>query len=119
MAEVKSLTQAQIIDKLATANEVSKAKMKDIIASINALAYVEAKKGFTLPGLGKLTLVKRKARKGRNPKTGEEIKIPAKTVVKFRVSKICKDAVLGTGTPKPAPAAKKAVKKVVKKVAKK
>jgi len=60
-----------------------------------ALAYKEAKNTFTLPGLGKLVLVNRKARMGRNPQTGEPIKIPAKRVVKFRVAKACKDAVLG------------------------
>jgi len=48
-----------------------------------------------LPGLGKLVLVNRKARMGRNPQTGEPLKIPAKRVVKFRVAKACKVAVLG------------------------
>jgi DNA-binding protein HU-beta len=60
------------------------------------LAYKEAKNSFTLPGIGKLVLVNRKARIGRNPKTGEQIQIPAKTVVKFRVAKACKEAVLAT-----------------------
>jgi hypothetical protein len=55
----------------------------------------EAKKGFTLPGLGKLVLVNRKARTGRNPATGEAIKIPAKKVLKFRIAKAAKDAILG------------------------
>jgi DNA-binding protein HU-beta len=60
------------------------------------LAYSEAKKGeFAVPGLGKLVKQKRKARLGRNPATGAEIKIPAKTVLKFRVAKAVKDAVLG------------------------
>jgi len=59
------------------------------------LAYKNAKNGFTVPGLGKLVLVNRKARMGRNPATGEAIKIPAKRVVKFRVAKACKDAILG------------------------
>jgi len=58
------------------------------------LAYREAKNSFTIPGIGKLVLVDRKARIGRNPATGEQIQIPAKTVVKFRVAKACKDAVL-------------------------
>jgi DNA-binding protein HU-beta len=58
------------------------------------LAYKEAKKGFVLPGLGKLVLVDRKARIGRNPKTGEAIQIPAKKVVKFRIAKAAKDAIL-------------------------
>jgi DNA-binding protein HU-beta len=60
------------------------------------MAYKNAKNSFTLPGLGKLVLVNRKARTGRNPATGETIKIPAKKVVKFRVAKACKDAVLNS-----------------------
>ena len=56
--------------------------------------HCEAKNGFKVPGLGKLVLVDRAARVGRNPKTGEAIEIPAKKAVKFRVSKACKDAVL-------------------------
>jgi DNA-binding protein HU-beta len=62
---------------------------------LTKLAYKNAKAGFTVPGLGKLVLMNRKARKGRNPATGETIQIPAKRVVKFRVAKACKDAILG------------------------
>jgi len=58
-------------------------------------AYKEAKNSFTFPGLGKLVLVNRKARMGRNPQTGEAINIPEKRVVKFRVAKAAKDAILG------------------------
>ncbi|HAS84425.1 MAG TPA: DNA-binding protein, partial [Verrucomicrobia bacterium] len=58
------------------------------------LAYAEAASGFTLPGIGKLMLVERAERQGRNPSSGESITIPAKTVVKFRVAKACKDALL-------------------------
>jgi DNA-binding protein HU-beta len=58
------------------------------------MAYKGAKDGFTVPGLGKLVKVKRKARMGRNPATGETIKIKAKTVLKFRIAKAAKDAVL-------------------------
>ena len=65
------------------------------IEALVALAYKNAKKSFTIPGLGKLILVNRKARMGRNPATGEAIKIPAKRVVKFRVAKAAKDAILG------------------------
>ena len=66
------------------------------MASLTELAYREAKKGeFVLPGLGKLVKQKRKARMGRNPATGATIKIPAKTVLKFRIAKAAKDAVLG------------------------
>ena len=58
------------------------------------MAYKNAKDGFTIPGLGKLVKVNRKARMGRNPATGEAISIPAKTVLKFRIAKAAKDAVL-------------------------
>jgi DNA-binding protein HU-beta len=60
------------------------------------LAYKEAKNSFTIPGLGKIVLVNRKARLGRNPATGATIQIPAKRVVKFRIAKAAKDAILGT-----------------------
>src|SRR5437762_4923500 len=91
------MTQAQIFAELADKREgVSKKQVKEFMAEITDLAYREAKKGeFAFPGLGKLVKQKRKARLGRNPATGEEIKIPAKTVLKFRVAKAAKDAVLG------------------------
>ncbi len=57
------------------------------------LAYKEAKNGFTVPGLGKLVVVQRKARTGRNPATGATIKIPAKKVLKFRIAKAAKEAI--------------------------
>jgi DNA-binding protein HU-beta len=66
------------------------------MASIVELAYKNAKNSFTLPGLGKIVLVNRMARMGRNPATGETIKIKAKRVVKFRVAKAAKEAILGT-----------------------
>ena len=66
-----------------------------MLEEIANLAHREAKNTFTLPGIGKLVLVNRKARMGRNPQTGEAIKIPAKRVVKFRVAKAAKDAILG------------------------
>ena len=67
-----------------------------IIDEMAMLAIAETKKAgaFTFPGVGKLVLVKRKARKGRNPATGEEINIPAKTVVKMRIAKACKEAIV-------------------------
>ncbi|MFN7141342.1 MAG: HU family DNA-binding protein, partial [Limisphaerales bacterium] len=68
----------------------------DVLDTLAELAYKNAKNTFTLPGLGKLVLVNRKARQGRNPATGETINIPAKRVVKFRVAKAAKDAILGT-----------------------
>ena len=68
----------------------------EFLEELSTLAHKEAKNTFTLPGLGKLVLVNRKARNGRNPQTGEAIKIPAKRVVKFRVAKAAKDAILGS-----------------------
>jgi DNA-binding protein HU-beta len=90
----KALTKSQIMTKLAETNNLKKKQTVEIIDSLVALAYKEAKNGFTIPGLGKLVLVNRKARMGRNPATGETIKIPAKKVLKFRVAKAAKDAVL-------------------------
>jgi len=95
MAAKKAMTKAQIADAIATNAGITKKLAAQILDDLVNLAYKEAKLGFTLPGLGKLVLVQRKARKGRNPQTGEVIKIPAKKVVKFRVAKACKDAVLG------------------------
>ncbi len=95
MAVKKAMTKAQIADAIAGKAEITKKLAAMILDEIAGLAYKEAKNGFTLPGLGKLVLVQRKARKGRNPQTGAVIKIPAKKVVKFRVAKACKDAVLG------------------------
>ncbi len=91
----KAMTKSQIIDHLATKLDLPKKTVVSGVETLVALAYKEAKNGFTLPGLGKLVLVNRKARMGRNPQTGEAIKIPAKRVVKFRVAKAAKDAILG------------------------
>lgn len=91
----KPLTKSQIADHLAKKGNVSKKFIGELMDEFAQLAYREAKNAFTIPGLGKLVLVKRKARMGRNPQTGAAIKIPAKRVVKFRVAKACKDAVLG------------------------
>ncbi len=91
----KPKTKSQIADHLASTFDLTKKTATAVIDELAALAYREAKNSFTIPGIGKLVLQKRKARMGRNPQTGEAIKIPAKTVVKFRVAKACKDAVLG------------------------
>ena len=88
------MTKSQVISKLAEQNDLPKRQVGEVLESLANLAYREAKNGFTLPGLGKLVLVNRKARMGRNPQTGEPIKIPAKRVVKFRVAKAAKEAVL-------------------------
>ena len=91
----KAMTKSQIIDHLATKLDLQKKTVVMGLEALVGLAYKEAKNGFTMPGLGKLVLVNRKARMGRNPQTGEAIKIPAKRVVKFRVAKAAKDAILG------------------------
>jgi len=91
----KALTKSQIADSIAKKTGVTKKVAVEVMAAFSELAYKEAKNSFTIPGIGKLVLVKRAARTGRNPQTGAAIKIPAKKVVKFRVAKACKDAVLG------------------------
>lgn len=91
----KALTKSQIAAEIATKTGVTKKAAGEILESLVDLAYKNAKNTFTLPGLGKLVLVNRKARMGRNPATGEAIKIAAKRVVKFRVAKAAKDAILG------------------------
>ncbi len=91
----KPMTKSQIADHIAKKADITKKAAGEILNEIAQLSYKQAKNSFTLPGLGKLVLVNRKARMGRNPQTGEPIKIPAKKVVKFRVAKACKDAVLG------------------------
>jgi len=91
----KPLTKSQIIATLAEKQGLAKKQISEILESIVDLAYKNAKNSFTLPGLGKLVLVNRKARMGRNPATGATIKIAAKKVVKFRVAKAAKDAILG------------------------
>jgi len=92
----KALSKSQLATAIAEKSEISKKQAVEILDHIATLAYKNAKNSFTLPGLGKLVLVNRKARTGRNPATGETIQIPAKRVVKFRVAKACKDAILGT-----------------------
>ena len=91
----KALSKSQIATEIATKIGITKKTATEVLECIVALAYKNAKNTFTLPGLGKLVLVNRKARMGRNPATGAEIKIPAKRVVKFRVAKAAKDAILG------------------------
>jgi DNA-binding protein HU-beta len=88
------LTKSQTLSHLAGKTGVSKKVAAQFIDELVKLAYKEAKNSFTIPGLGKLVLVNRKARLGRNPATGEQIQIPAKRVVKFRIAKAAKDAIL-------------------------
>ncbi len=87
------MTKGQIVEHLAKKLGTTKKVANGFLDELVALAYKEAKRGFTIPGLGKLHVASRKRRKGRNPATGETIVIPAKKVVKFKVSKTCQDAV--------------------------
>jgi DNA-binding protein HU-beta len=96
------LTKSQIIDALAAKAGVEKKTAETMLDSLAQLAYENAKEDFTVPGIGKLIVVDRKARTARNPQTGAEIQIPAKKALKFRVAKAAKDAILGAA---PAPAA--------------
>ncbi|MDX2176192.1 MAG: HU family DNA-binding protein [Candidatus Sumerlaeia bacterium] len=93
----KAMTKAQLMTYLADKSELPKKKIVELFDALTELAYKEAKKdaGFVLPGFGKLVVVKTKARTGRNPQTGESIKIPAKKRLKFRIAKAAKDAVGG------------------------
>ncbi len=88
------MTKTQTIAALAGKTGLSKSDVSNVLDQLAELAYAEAANGFTLQGIGKLLLVQRAERQGRNPATGESITIPAKTVVKFRVAKACKDALL-------------------------
>jgi DNA-binding protein HU-beta len=93
----KKLTKSALLQTIAQETDTDRktaAFFLDVIAEV-ALREVKKNGEFTLPGIGKLVKQKRKARMGRNPATGASIKIPAKTVVKFRVAKAAKDAVLG------------------------
>jgi DNA-binding protein HU-beta len=89
------MTKSQLADQIAGKAGITKKTAVQILDDLTAIAYKEAKNTFTIPGIGKLVLANRKARMGRNPQTGEAIKIPAKRVVKFRVAKAAKDAILG------------------------
>jgi DNA-binding protein HU-beta len=92
----KPMTKGELTSHFAKKFSLTKAQVNAFFDELASLAAVEAQRGFILPGLGKLVMVNRNARMGRNPKTGEAIMIPAKTVLKFRIAKACKDAVLGS-----------------------
>ncbi len=96
MAAKKPLTKSQIVTHFAKKFDLSKKTAATIVEEVAALAVAEAKKAgvFVLPGIGKLVISNRKARMGFNPATGEKIKIPAKRVVKMRLAKACKDAII-------------------------
>jgi DNA-binding protein HU-beta len=90
------MTQTQLVRSLAERCEVSNKTARAFLDTLAGMAITEVKKNgmFVLPGIGRLVRVDRKARTGRNPATGESIKIPAKKVVKFRVAKAAKDAIV-------------------------
>ncbi|MEA3210392.1 MAG: DNA-binding protein HU-beta [Chthoniobacter sp.] len=93
----KKLTKSALLQLIAAETETDRKTAAFFLDVITEIALREVKKNgeFTLPGIGKLVKQKRKARVGRNPATGASIKIPAKTVVKFRIAKSAKEAVLG------------------------
>ena len=92
----QQMTKTQIAAHFAEKFELPKKTATAILEELAALAATETKKvgAFTIPGVGKLVKAARKARIGRNPATGEPLKIPAKTVVKMRLAKVCKDAIV-------------------------
>ncbi len=91
----KKMSKTQIVAHLADKLGLTKRQVVEALDELVDLAYKQAKNSFTIPGLGKLVVVNRKARMGRNPATGEAIKIPAKRVLKFRIAKAAKDSILG------------------------
>ncbi len=92
----QKMTQTQLVKILAEKNGIANKAAKEFLEHLATLAIGEVKKNglFVLPGIGRLVRVDRKARTGRNPATGESIKIPAKKVVRFRVAKAAKDAIV-------------------------
>jgi len=90
----KMMTKSQVAGYIAGKFNLTKKQGTQILEELAALAAKQAKNGFVFPGVGKLVVVKRKARMGRNPQTGEPLKIPAKTVLKFRIAKAMKELAL-------------------------
>jgi len=90
----KAMTKSKIVASLAEKAQISKKAAAAFLEDLANLAHKEAKNGFTIPGIGKLVVRNYKARMGRNPQTGEPIKIPARRRLKFVVAKAAKDAVL-------------------------
>lgn len=87
----KPLPKYKVLEELATATGLKKKEVGAVLDALTELAYAQVNAGFVVPGIGKLAVVQRKARMGRNPATGEPIKIPAKKVLKFRIAKQAKD----------------------------
>lgn len=92
----KRMSQSEILNHFAQKFEIKRSQAKEFFEELSELAGREVKRNgeFVLPGFGKMVMAERKAREGRNPATGETIKIPAKTTLKFRVGKAMKDSVL-------------------------
>jgi DNA-binding protein HU-beta len=90
----RSMTKAQLVDHLAKRVGLTKKDTAKVLNELAAVAYKQAKSGFTIPGIGKLVVQRRKARNARNPATGEVIRGPARRVVKFRVSRTAQDAIV-------------------------
>lgn len=90
------MTKSDLLNKLAEKTEKSRKEVMAFLDALAEVAYAQVKSAgeFTLPGFGKLVKKNRAARMGRNPATGEQIQIKAKTVVKFRVAKAAKEAIL-------------------------
>jgi len=96
------MTKSELIIAMVKESKLEKKQTKMFLESLTSLVTKEVKKGGEVPltGLGKFKVSKRKARMGRNPQTGEAIKIPARTVVKFTVAKALKDVIRGGAKPK-------------------
>ena len=96
MADARRMGKSELFAHFAERFDMKRAQAREIFDEMNALAEKELKRSgeFVIPGMVKLVVQKRKARMGRNPATGEQIKIPAKTVVKARIAKQMKDAVM-------------------------
>src|SRR5947199_10208907 len=92
----KRMSKSEVINHFAEKYGMKRAQVKELFEEMANLAASEVKENgeFVLPGFGKLVLSERKAREGRNPQTGETIQIPAKTTLKFRLSKGMKDSVV-------------------------
>jgi DNA-binding protein HU-beta len=91
----KPLTKTKIVAALAEQVDIPKKTSAAYLEALATMAHKEAKNGFTIPGVGKLVVRNYKARMGRNPQTGEAMKIPARKRLKFVVAKAAKDAALG------------------------
>ena len=92
----KALSKSQLASLIAEQAGITKKTSIEILDLLAQLAYKNAKNTFTLPGIGKLVVVNRKSRLGRNPATGQPMQIPARKAVKFRIAKAAKDSILGT-----------------------